>query len=89
MKTGQSKLFRKLALNRRSNRINSAVYGGVNSNDIAPVPNFWKAQTISGIHSKIEECVKIANSTAQTAIGPMYEISHPDFDKELDKILRR
>lgn len=46
MKTGQSKLFRKLALNRRSNRINHTVYGGMNSNDIPEIKNPFKARTI-------------------------------------------
>uniref|UniRef100_A0AB39CDC6 Uncharacterized protein n=1 Tax=Pseudomonas phage RVTF4 TaxID=3236931 RepID=A0AB39CDC6_9VIRU len=46
MKTGQSKLFRKLALNRRSNRINHTVYGGVPTDEIEPIKDYFKARTI-------------------------------------------
>lgn len=46
MKTGPSKLLRKLALNRRSNRINHTIYGGTPASEIPPVPDYLKARTI-------------------------------------------
>lgn len=47
MKTGPSKLYRKLALNRRSNRINHTVYGSAPSNEIPVIENPFKAVTIT------------------------------------------
>lgn len=49
MKTGNSKLFRKLAINRRSNRIDSTAKSNVEKDcTIKPVANYWKATTIKG-----------------------------------------
>lgn len=47
MKTGNSKLFRKLALNRRSNRVGTVSHPKIDL-AIQPVPNYWKAVTIKG-----------------------------------------
>lgn len=44
MKTSNSKLFRKLAINRRSNRISAAASSHVPLP--TPILNWWKAKTI-------------------------------------------
>lgn len=47
MKTGPSKLFRKLAINRRSNRIGETARANAEKDcSIKPVENYWKATTI-------------------------------------------
>lgn len=46
MKTGQSKLFRKLALNRRTGRSMSLCDGGTCPSTILPVKDYLKARTI-------------------------------------------
>lgn len=47
MKTGPSKLFRKLSINRRSNRIGETARANAEKDcDIKPVENYWKARTI-------------------------------------------
>lgn len=49
MKTGNSKLFRKLALNRRSNRIGETAKANAEKDCIIePIKNWWKATTIKG-----------------------------------------
>lgn len=47
MKTGPSKLFRKLALNRRSNRVGTVSHPKVET-ELKANPNYWKAITIKG-----------------------------------------
>lgn len=47
MKTGPSKLFRKLSINRRSNRIGETARANAEKDcTIKPVENYWKARTI-------------------------------------------
>lgn len=49
MKTGNSKLFRKLALNRRSNVMGDLVKKNVAHDCVIPVnEKWWKAKTIKG-----------------------------------------
>lgn len=49
MKTGPSKLFRKLALNRRSNVVGELAKKNVaNECIIPPNEHWWKAKTIKG-----------------------------------------
>lgn len=50
MKTGNCKLFRKLALNRRSNRIGETAKANAEKDcTIKPILNWWKANTIKGV----------------------------------------
>lgn len=44
MKTSQSKLFRKLAINRRSNRADPAARTPSNLSE--PIPLWWKARNV-------------------------------------------
>lgn len=49
MKTGTSKLFRKLSLNRRSHRLGETARSNVEKNcTIKPIEDWWKAKTIKG-----------------------------------------